>query len=592
MASTQVEIIVRLGPDTIQRRLIGPGEYFIGCDPSCQLHLEDDSVSHKHARLCFDGERFVVEDLGSTNGTFLDGVRLTGRVPIRLGQQLQIGQSLLELAPLSGSQQVRVASAEDERPVSADKNLLSRRHYETGREVARGGMGAIHEAEDLSLRRRVALKVMLAGNQATREAALRFEREARVLAQLEHPNIVPIHDLGLDEQGRVFYTMKFVKGVTLKNVLEEIKAANSETIAKYPLTNLLTVFQKVCDAVSFAHSKGVIHRDLKPANIMLGEFGEVLVMDWGLAKLINPPSSSSGLSSGLEVADIETLHENDQPDQDFRPLPIGHGTDAIHTLEGSIMGSPQFMAPEQAEGRISYIGECSDIYALGGILYNILTLLPPVTGESAHEILEKIREDQITPPSSTYNKTASPPARRGAPTDPQPIVLVHCPGRRIPDALSAVTMKALALHPEHRYQTVAELQKDIAAYQGGFATSAEQAGAWKLLSLAIKRRRTEFSVAAAGLMIIGVMAASFMWKVTSTLGELRRTAPTFHHQALALIEEQKFEEALQRIAYALTLAPKEPEFHVLKGNLLQSLLNLPEAREAYARAVRLKPNHE
>lgn len=187
MASTQVEVIIRLGPDRIQRRLLPPGEYLIGSDPSCQLHLEDDSASHKHARLLFDGEKFVVEDLGSTNGTFLDGVRLTNLVPIRLGQQLQIGQSLLELAPLTGSHPVAVASSEHEAPIFKGKNLLARRHYETGREVARGGMGAVYEAEDLSLRRRVALKVMLAGNLATREAALRFEREARVLAQLEHP---------------------------------------------------------------------------------------------------------------------------------------------------------------------------------------------------------------------------------------------------------------------------------------------------------------------------------------------------------------------------------------------------------------------
>jgi len=592
MASTQVEVIIQLAPDQIERRIIHPGEYLIGCDPSCDLHIEGEGVSHKHARLLFDGEKLVVEDLGSTNGTFLDGVRLTGLVPIRLGQQLQIGQSLLELAPLSGSHPVPVASSEHEAPVFTGMNLLARRHYETGREVARGGMGAVHEAVDLSLRRTVALKVLLAGNLATREAALRFEREARVLAQLEHPNIVPIHDLGIDEQGQVFYTMKFVKGVTLQNVLEEIKAAIAETIATYPLANLLTIFQKVCDAVSFAHSKGVIHRDLKPGNIMLGEFGEVVVMDWGLAKRIHPSSSSSGSSSEFGVGGIEIQNEDDRADQDFRPLPVAQGADAIQTMEGRIMGSPQFMSPEQAEGRISDIGERSDIYALGGMLYNILTLSPPVTGASADEILEKIRQGQITPPSSTSNKTVSPPGRSGAPTAPPPIVLVHCPGRRIPDALSAVTMKALALHPEHRYQTVAEFQKDLAAYQGGFATSAEQAGTWKLLSLAIKRRKTEFSLAAAGLVIIGVLAAGFMWKVTSTLSELRRTAPTFHQQTLALIEEQRFDEALQRISYALTLAPNEPEFHVLKGNLLQSLLNLPEARNAYARALKLKPNHQ
>lgn len=170
----------------------------------------------------------------------------------------------------------------------------------------------------------------------------------------------------MDEQGQVFYTMKFVKGVTLKNVLDAIRAANSETIATYPLANLLTIFQKVCDAVSFAHSKGVIHRDLKPGNIMLGEFGEVVVMDWGLAKLIQPSSSSSGSSSGLDAGAIEIQNEDDRADQNSRPMPVAQGADAIQTLEGRIMGSPQFMSPEQAEGRISDIGERSDIYAFRG----------------------------------------------------------------------------------------------------------------------------------------------------------------------------------------------------------------------------------
>ena len=111
-------------------------------------------------------------------------------------------------------------------------------------------------------------------------------QEARVLGQLAHPNIVPVHDLGKEEQGRMFYTMKLVQGVTLHDVLGKLKAGDKETLAKYPLTALLTIFQKVCDAVDFAHSRGVIHRDLKPQNIMVVEFGEVLVMDWGLAKIL------------------------------------------------------------------------------------------------------------------------------------------------------------------------------------------------------------------------------------------------------------------------------------------------------------------
>ncbi len=155
--------------------------------------------------------------------------------------------------------------------------------YRPGREIARGGMGAVLDARDQKLGRSVAMKVMLRRN-ASEEEQQRFLQEARVLGQLAHPNIVPVHDVGTDEQGRLFYTMKLVVGVTLHEVIGKLKAGDKDTLAKYPLNALLTIFQKVCDAVAFAHSRGIIHRDLKPQNIMVGEFGEVLVMDWGLRR--------------------------------------------------------------------------------------------------------------------------------------------------------------------------------------------------------------------------------------------------------------------------------------------------------------------
>ena len=165
--------------------------------------------------------------------------------------------------------------------------------YRPGREIARGGMGAVLDTPDPKLARSVALKVMLR-RQASDGELQRFLQEARVLGQLAHPNIVPVHDLGTDAHGRLFYTMKLVKGVTLRAVLDALRAGDADTAAKYPLTQLLTVFQKVCDAMAFAHARGVIHRDLKPDNIMVGEFGEVLVMDWGLAKIL--PGSAAAAS--------------------------------------------------------------------------------------------------------------------------------------------------------------------------------------------------------------------------------------------------------------------------------------------------------
>ncbi|MGB0578500.1 MAG: serine/threonine-protein kinase [Limisphaerales bacterium] len=158
--------------------------------------------------------------------------------------------------------------------------------YKCGKEIARGGMGAVLTAEDLRLGRTVAMKVMLT-QQADPSEAERFHQEARVLGRLAHPNIVPIHDVGVDAGGRHFYTMKLVEGTTLHDILRRVSEEDPEALEKYSLSNLLTIFQKVCDAIAFAHSRGIIHRDLKPQNIMVGAFGEVLVMDWGLAKIIS-----------------------------------------------------------------------------------------------------------------------------------------------------------------------------------------------------------------------------------------------------------------------------------------------------------------
>ena len=190
----------------------------------------------------------------------------------------------------------RMAAASDDATLASASPRVSphpriveptgRERYAVGCEVARGGMGSILRATDLSIERTVAMKVALKEAAADEETLQRFTQEAKLTGQLEHPNIVPVHDLSSDEQNRPFYTMKFVQGVTLHEILANLKHGDPATVAQYSLTQLLTIFQKVCDAVAYAHANDVIHRDLKPANIMVGEYGEVLVMDWGLAKVV------------------------------------------------------------------------------------------------------------------------------------------------------------------------------------------------------------------------------------------------------------------------------------------------------------------
>ena len=223
---------------------------------------------------------------------------------------------------------------------------LSGTRYELVRFVARGGMGSVYVATDRLLRRRVALKVLEHEN-PNDDLSARLLHESRVLAQLEHPGIVPIHDAGTLADGRAFYVMKFVEGFRLDQFIAGVAS----------LPDRLRLFLRVCDAVSFAHSRGVLHRDLKPANIMVGAFGEVLVMDWGLAKLL-----AELVSLSAAAADSETLITDKLP----ASSEITEST-AI-TGEGLILGTPGYMSPEQARGDSSTLDARSDIFSLGKLL--------------------------------------------------------------------------------------------------------------------------------------------------------------------------------------------------------------------------------
>jgi serine/threonine protein kinase len=311
----------------------------------------------------------------------------------------------------------------------ADIPDLGSSRYRLQREIARGGMGTVYVARDVELDRDVAIKVLNAGRFHP-ELASRMLREARIIAGLEHPGIVPVHDVGTAPDGRVFYAMKLVRGLRLDEFASEAKSQEE----------LLRVLKAICDAVAFAHAHGVIHRDLKPENIMVGAFGEVLVMDWGVAKMVAAKDDDSLSIEGSSDPrpNVEALSRST----------VGSAA----TVDGMVLGTPGFMAPEQESGDVAKVDERSDVYALGAILHFLLTGRAPVGGEAfANEIDPSV-----------------PPLR----------------GKRRTRAIRAVCTRALSVDPAQRYPEASSFAGDITSFLEGGAVSAykesafERVGRW------------------------------------------------------------------------------------------------------------------
>jgi len=281
---------------------------------------------------------------------------------------------------------------------------------------ARGGIGMVSVALDSELHREVALKEILAEQADNVASRARFLLEAEVTGQLEHPGVVPVYALGTNGQGRPFYAMRFIRGESLKEAIvgfHKSKAPRGERALA--LRQLLSRFVGVCDTMAYAHSRGVLHRDLKPSNIMLGPYGETLVVDWGLAKLVgrDDPSNKPSAEATLRPASASGSSE---------------------TEAGSIVGTPAYMSPEQAEGRLELLGPLSDVYSLGATLYCLLTGRPPFEDEII-AVLRQVRRGDFPPPRQV---------------EPQ-----------VPRSLEAVVLKAMALHPQDRYDSARELARDI-----------------------------------------------------------------------------------------------------------------------------------
>jgi serine/threonine protein kinase len=597
------EVHVYVGGSLQRKYEIQPGEYLIGRDASCHILVEADQVSRHHARLTFNSFELLIEDMGSSNGLFLDGVQIQIPTRIRPEQEVQIGSARIYIRlQAAAQQQFHAALWDKDLGLESVRQMLTDTKYKIVTTIARGGMGVVMQARDLRIRRTVAMKVMKTSSQFSRENVLRFIDEAQLTGQLEHPNIVPVYELALDDQGEVFYTMRYVRGTTLDEVLRGIRHGKEKILRRFPLATLLTVFQKVCDGVAYAHSKGVIHRDLKPENIMIGSYGEVMVMDWGLAKNLT--------GAARPEAPSPTANPDEQLQKEAEEqIPDARG---FQTMHGLVVGTPPYISPEQARGELDKIDHRSDIFVLGGILYAVLTLRAPVDGGTVNEVIDNILADKITPPI-THSSPAKSTRKLDAKPNPHAIFLDHLPGGRVPESLNAIVMKAMTLDPEKRYQSVEEMQTDLTAYQGGFATKAERAGLGKQILLWAARHKREvtlFSVFGVLLLFaIGTFVLSLKRErdaairnlelekrvnasekvAEQALEDLRQTAPTFASDAQASIEDLRFDEALEKIAYAIEQQPENADFWQLKGNVLQSMLRFKDAQTAYETALRHNP---
>jgi len=437
MNAPETEIIFTKECTELLRTKVTPGDYVIGREAGCSLVVPVDGVSRRHAKLTVNFDHALIEDLGSSNGTYVADRKIAENTRLFPNQTIRLGTVTMQIRRLKYEPPADSISPHSEAMKRhLPPEFLHGHKYDIGGIIAKGGMGAIVEAQEKLLRRKVAMKVMLSSG--SQEELVRFIEEAQITGQLEHPNIVPVYELGVDEQEQVFYTMKLVRGITLHDVLHGIETGDAGMVEKYPLGVLLTIFQKICDALAFAHSKGVIHRDLKPANIMLGEYGEVLVMDWGLARV-------SGRNEAVGTEPSRTLVRSARQDEGS----------AMMTMAGMVLGTPQYMPPEQARGETDKFDARTDIYSLGAILCHTLTLEPPISGDDVGLMLQSVADGKVAAQIASHGPKRMQSTR----------ALLHIPGGKIPEALVRIARKAMAMQQEDRYQTVKELQAAVQAFQ-------------------------------------------------------------------------------------------------------------------------------
>jgi serine/threonine protein kinase len=430
------------------------------------------------------------------------------------------------------------------------------------RQHARGGIGVVYVAMDSELNREVALKQIHVQHADDPVSRARFLVEAEVTGRLEHPGIVPVYGLGTNDQGRPFYAMRLVRGQSLKEAIDRYHQAQTEntgnsTDRTLALRQLLTRFVDVCNAIAYSHSRGVIHRDLKPANILLGPYGETLVVDWGLAKVV-------GRDDPTPHPDAEaTLHPSSQ-------------SSGSETKIGATVGTPAYMSPEQSEGRGAEVGPASDVYSLGSTLYCILTGRPALGDSDVQNVMVRLRRGAIDPPRQV--------------------------NQYVPAAMEAIVMKAMALVPADRYPSAQALGADVERWLADEPVLARREPLDERIRRWMRRHRTAVAAGAAALVVATAGLSAVLILQTESNTKLRsanldlalaiQTTEAANHslEAANKRERARFELALEAIKtfhgqVSEDLLLKEKQFDGLRNKMLH------EATAFYRRLEELLKVH-
>lgn len=398
----------------------------------------------------------------------------------------------------------------------------------------RGGLGQVSIARDQEINREVALKEILPKHADSQEARQRFLLEAEITGSLEHPGVVPVYGLGQYGDGRPYYAMRFIRGDNLQLAIDDFHRGGGIKNRDLGFRQLLSRFIDVCNAIEYAHNRCVLHRDLKPGNIMLGKYGETLVVDWGLAK-------------SLDAEEVPT----DTVEMPVRPLGVDTSTE---TQMGRVVGTPAYMSPEQAAGRVDLLGPATDIYSLGATLFHLLTGEAPFTGTPRTKLIEAVRGGKFKPPRQVKSD--------------------------IPQTLAAICLKAMALEPEDRYLTAQALADDIERFLADEPVQAFREP-WHARAFRWMRKHRALVVSAAGILTVTAIAL--------TLGVVLLGAANRREMAQRELAEHNFKLARNAVRDYFTSVSEDT---LLKQSGMQPLRNqlLSQALSYYEEFLRSGPS--